>query len=244
MMNILITRPYSSGIKLRDKISEQIKNINSIIFPAIDIIEKNLPHIDLSQTDIMIFISPAAVEYSARHIKNIKKSISLFSIGKDTAEKIEKLKLGFDKIIYPTEKFNSEGLLNLKELKEINIKNKNIVIFKGQGGNPTLSEALKARGANVIEAVVYERRLPKPDSLPDLKNIDLILCTSSESMNNLIKLLGETVKEKQLLVSSERLVSQAKMLGFKYPPLLAQNAGDEALINVIITSISFSEEHP
>ena len=235
MINILITRPLSSAISLRDKIAKQINHhkINSIIFPVINIIEtesKILSQIDLSQIDIMIFISPAAVEHSARYIKNIKKHIKLFSIGKDTAEKIERLGLGWNKVIYPLEKFNSEALLDLKELKDINIKNKNIMIFKGKGGNSNLRETLSARGANIIETVVYRRCLPKPDTLPDLNQIDLILCTSSESMNNLISLLGEAVKEKQLLVSSERLVLLAKTLGFKHTPLLAQNAGDEALI--------------
>lgn len=243
MMNILITRPLSSAITLRDKIAKQIKNINTIIFPAIDIIETKseiLSQIDLSQIDMMIFISPAAVEYSAPYISTIshtnpiKNHMKLFSIGKDTAEKIEKLGLDWNKAIYPSEKFNSESLLDLKELKEI--KNKNIMIFKGAGGNPTLSETLKARGANVIEAIVYKRCLPKSDILPDLDHIDLILCTSSESMNNLISLLGNAVKEKRLLVSSERLVLLAKTLGFKYTPLLAQNAGDEALVAALLSN--------
>lgn len=247
MINILITRPLSSAITLRDKIAKQSKNINTIIFPAIDIIETNsaiLSQIDLSQIDMMIFISPAAVEYSAPYIStisnanantnSIKNHIKLFSIGKDTAEKIQKLGLDWSKAIYPSEKFNSESLLDLKELKEI--KNKNIIIFKGAGGNPTLSDTLKARGANVIEAIVYKRCLPKSDILPDLDHIDLILCTSSESMNNLISLLGNAVKEKRLLVSSERLVLLAKTLGFKFTPLLAQNAGDEALVAALLSN--------
>jgi len=236
-INFLITRPLSSAINLRDKIAKKIKNINIIIFPAIDIIEiksEILSQIDLSQIDMMIFISPAAVEHSANFIKKIKNKknhIIIFSIGKDTAGKIGESGLAWSKVIYPTEKFNSEALLDLKELKEIT--NKNIMIFKGAGGNASLSEMLKAREANVIEAVVYERRLPKPDILPDLNHIDLILCTSSESMNNLISLLGDAVKEKRLLVSSEKLVLSAKTLGFKQTPLLAQNAGDEALIDAL-----------
>lgn len=243
MINFLITRPIASAVNLRDKIAEKTKNnkINPIIFPVIDIIETKLTtlsQIELYQTDMMIFISPAAVDHAAFYIKNniksIKNSIQVFSIGKDTAEKIEKLGLAWSKVIHPSEKFNSETLLALQELK--NIKNKNIIIFKGESGNPTLSDTLKTRGANIIEAVVYKRCLPKPDILPDLNNIDLILCTSSESMKNLILLLGKAVKEKRLLVSSERLILLAKTLGFKQTPLLAQNAGDEALIAVLLSN--------
>lgn len=250
MINFLITRPLSSAHSLRDKIAQrtQNKDINMILFPVIEIRKLNFSpkldskllelRINISQIDMMIFVSPAAVEHSLRYIQTlfishqiqIENTIKLFTIGKDTAEKIENSGFAWHKVIYPSEKFNSEALLALEELNAINITNKNIIIFKGAGGNPVLTETLRTRGANVIEAVVYARHLPKPNKLPDLNNIDLILCTSSESMNNLISLLGEAVKEKRLLVSSERLILLAKTLGFKPTPLLAQNAGDEALI--------------
>jgi uroporphyrinogen-III synthase len=230
MKRILITRPQASAVSLAEKIKVQLNNIEPIIFPAIEIMavtENPFADINLNQINSIIFISPAAVENTAVFISTLPEHIKLFSIGQDSAEKIQALYL--KKAIFPKDQFNSERLLNLKAFQDIT--NQNIIICKGAGGNNLILDTLTARGANVIEVIVYTRCLPKPEIFPDLSKIDLIISTSGESLHNLILLLGEAVKEKQLLVSSEKLKILAKTLGFKYPPLLAKNAGDEAIIS-------------
>jgi uroporphyrinogen-III synthase len=236
MISILITRPLFSAHRLAEKIKAETKHIQPVIFPVIEIIDADLP-LDLSCIsciDMIIFISPIAVEKSGFSLSKLRDDIKIFAIGKGTAEKIQQHDWRGE-VIFPQAKFNSEALLDLNELKEI--KNKKILICKGEGGNTLLSETLRARGANVRKINVYKRILPKPAALPDLNMIDLILCTSQESMNNLICLLGESVKQKRLLVSSEKLKTLAKTLGFKLTPLLAENAGDTALINAMIGKI-------
>jgi uroporphyrinogen-III synthase len=233
MKRILITRPRSSAVALAEKISARTNNFLPVIFPAIEIIPVETdPFSTLSwpQIDYVIFISPAAVESAARFITSFPAHITLFATGADSAAKVRALSLG--RALFPYPVFNSEALLNLKELE--NPAHQTIVICKGAGGNSLLFETLSKRKAKVVEIVLYHRCLPHPAALPDLNTIDVIISTSSESLHNLIVLFGDAVKKKQLLVSSERLKILVKSAGFELPALLAKNAGDDALIDAII----------
>jgi uroporphyrinogen-III synthase len=237
LKNILITRPLSSSQLLAEKIRSH--GFNPIVFPVIEIVEISdviLP--DLSRIDIIIFISPTAVDEFAKRnwipvftgmTKRVEK-ITIFAVGKDTAQKIQQKNLG--NAIYPLEKFGAEGVVELPELKEV--KNKNILICKGINGNPLIKDTLKKRGGKVKEISLYETRIPTGRApLPDLELIDLIICTSGESLRNLITLFGDRIKEKHLLVSSEKLKLLAEQLQFKCTPSVAKNAGVDALLEAL-----------
>jgi uroporphyrinogen-III synthase len=234
---IMLTRPHGQSDELANKL--EAAGIKTVIFPTIAIIDppttdslKKLPA-HLSSVDIIIFISPAAVHKMKNYCDAMPKNCQLLTIGKDTARLVRNS--GWGDAIYPEENFNRDALLALPLLQSI--AHKSILICQGNETNTYLAEALRSRGANVSIAILYQRALPAYRQIPDLRQIDIIQCTSSESMKNLVTLLGKEVLHKKLLLSSERLSDLAKLLGFSQQPLLAKNASDEAILQTLQQSL-------
>lgn len=231
LKNILITRPLEQAQILADKL--KALNFNPVIFPAIEIkpIKFELPNLD--KINILIFVSPAAIQSFSQQIKHIPAPIQIFTMGEDSANTIKNLHLNWPQAIYPKNHFNRESLLNLPELQIIT--DKNILIITGKTSSPELADTLTSRGAHINQLVTYESLLPHPKNIPPLQSIDLIIATSQTGLRNLLALFGPELRTKPLLVSSPKLVKLAEELGFVHPPLLAKNAGDNALIQALPT---------
>ena len=228
MKTILITRPLGQAKSLSEKLTQL--NFKPIIFPAIEIQAINFDaNINLNKFNIIIFISPAAITHFSDKIKILPKNLSVFTIGETSAKMIEQLH--WPKAVYPKSHFSRENLLALPELQHV--FGQSILIIDGKTANDDLKVMLESRGALVSRLAVYERALPQPKKLPRLDAIDIIISTSQGSLRNLVTLLGPTLKTKQLLVSSQKLVDLAATLGFTEKPLLAQNAGDDAIIQAL-----------
>lgn len=233
MKTILLTRPQMQAEKLSQKLEKH--GYKAIIFPTISIVsnpdKQALKEIttNLKQYDMAIFISPNAVTHIAPWIKLFPSHVEIFAIGPGTAKTIEEQNWGIAK--YP-EQYNSEGLLKLPQLQMI--KDKIILVCRGQGGDTKLIETLRTRQATVVEAIVYQRQLSSPEQLPLLANIDRIVCTSQETLHNLVQLFGpqhwQQLRNKLLIVSSKRLQDLARSLGFTVQPILAKDASDEAIL--------------
>jgi len=225
---ILITRPLDQAKSLAKKLTQL--NFKPIIFPAIEIHAINFDaNINLNKFNMIIFVSPAAVIRFSSHIKTLPNHLKIFTIGEDSAALIKEL--GWTAPIHPYPHFSREALLNLPEMQ--NVSQIPILIVEGKNGNNELATSLKLRGATVSQLLVYERMLPQPKQLPNLDTVDIVIATSEQSLNNLVLLLGPTIKDKILLVSSQKLVDLAASLGFTEKPLLAQNAGDNAIIQAL-----------
>jgi uroporphyrinogen-III synthase len=94
-------------------------------------------------------------------------------------------------VLIPDENFDSEGLLATEEMNDI--KNKKIVIFRGEGGRETLAETLRARGAEVTYAECYTRTFPQTNldllkTFSEKIHISAILITSSEACKEFVRL--------------------------------------------------------
>lgn len=242
-LHILVTRPKPQGEELCAKIAEL--GGRPIYFPTIEIKPISNPdwlrqHMSsLAEYDWMIFISPQAVLHTAALIQQywptLPKKIALAAMGEGTKNALEAA--GFTNIIYPQDEWNSEGLLNLASFKTIT--DKKIMLVRGAGGRELLGDTLLARGALVTHWIAYERILPHNHSKLDIDQIDIMICTSGESLRNLIKLLNNTDETEKsvlftipLIVISPRLVELAHELGFK-KVLMSANASHNALIETI-----------
>lgn len=245
-VKIIITKPEDQAIHLAEQI-QQMGGI-PIIFPTIKIIDV-IDHTTLKnqlqnihQIDIIIFISPTAVQKTFSLLKLISlpipKSISILAVGSGTATALKQFNIHH--VQHPQENFGSEGILDLPLLQ--NIKNKKIIIFKGEGGRELLADTLIQRGAKLTEIVTYKRILPTIDvnyyiSEWQKSPIGLIICTSESSLQNLITLLSTAgqswLLQQLILVSSPRLAQIVASIGFIKPPLLAKNASDEALLSTL-----------
>lgn len=242
---MLVTRPKPKGEILCEKIRAQ--GGEAIYFPTIEIAPPNdTPDLErklaeLQQYDWAIFVSPQAVYRAPILPANLK----IAAIGEGTAQALREK--GFTIVACPQDAWNSEALLKLPEFQDV--AHKKIAILKGENGRELLIKEFSARGAQVTPVDVYQRVLPKVNVDPYLdllrnKTIDVIICTSNDGLQNLKILLNAAWSNLQnvpVLVISERMLTQAKDLGFK-KIIKAQNPSYEAILDALAKGKSMTDE--
>lgn len=245
-VSVMVTRPKPQGQML----SEKIKALGGapVYLPTIEIMPPENTTIlkeqigQLDQYDLIIFISPQAVSQSTslirEHWPTLPDKLKVLATGQGTANALHAA--GFPTVIFPPEEWSTEGLLKLPILQ--NISGQKIALVRGEGGRELLADTLKARGANVTHFIAYRRTVPSFEksesyiSLLQQRKIDIIVCTSGESLHNLITLVGVANKsflqDVALVVVSQRLVQLATELQFTQV-FLAANASHSAIIDTL-----------
>lgn len=240
---IMITRPAHQAGQLAEGINAA--GGVTFLFPTLDISPVELSQQDqekiqqINQFDIVIFISPNAVEYGLSQIltnTDLSDSVVLATIGQASAKALYD-KLGKQPDIVPEENFNSEGLLATQAMQ--NVTNKRILIVRGNGGREHLKQTLQQRGAFVEYLNIYQRVKPATNTT-DLEQylqnnqIAAIVITSAEILKNLVEMTPEKVTSQlyqvPLLLINKRLIDIAKKAGFKNKLLVATEADDNAII--------------
>jgi uroporphyrinogen-III synthase len=147
--------------------------------------------------------------------------------------------LGVAAPIVPSEA-SSEGVLALALFQPEHITGRRVLIFRGEGGRELLAERLRECGAEVEYAEVYRRVKPPVDRDTlmvywDRGEIQIVLITSAEGLNNLLQVMGEAHRDKlsatPLLVMSERIAVLAQGLGFE--AVVAKDTTDEGLVDAL-----------
>lgn len=224
-MNVLITRP----IRQAERLAKHIEQVGGrpIIFPTIEIqtIEDKVPLLKIIEKiqdyNLIIFISANAVEQGMPFILNSNvsvQSLKFAAIGKATRSALET----FDakNIVSPTERFDSEALLEMGELN--NVAGKKIVIFRGEAGRETLATKLRERGAHIDYAACYRRVVPSinAEEICDRwKNgeINAVSAMSLESLSNLCDILDKDSRDllfnTPVFVPHPRIANGAEKLG-------------------------------
>jgi len=191
--------------------------------------------------DLAVFISANAVTHGLDYIlarRDWPAHVKIATVGASSAAALQEYGLAPD--LVPTHRFNSEALLALDELQDIH--GKRVVILRGNGGREHLHYALRARGAEVDYVEVYRRACPEID--PQLMRallqhgvLDVVTVTSNETLQNLFAMAGEDgqplLRALPLVVVSERQAQLARELGFEHAAMVAENAGDAALIEAL-----------
>ena len=160
---IVITRPSHQTSEIKSLVNEH--QGHPIEFPLLEIQSKSqnetFQHIvlKLEDYDWAIFISSNAVQFGMPAVKHVfhtlPESIKFAAIGPSTQKALKLFDV--NDVLIPDENFDSEGLLATTEMNDI--KNKKIVIFRGEGGRETLAETLRARGAEVTYAECYVHQM-------------------------------------------------------------------------------------
>ncbi len=244
---ILITRPTHQAAALQQQI--EALGGNTYLLPVMEI----LPPQDLEpalhqfrrieQFDIAIFISANAARIGIEQIEQLRplpEALQLAAVGKATARTLEQL--GHQADIFPTQRFDSEGLLETPALQQV--AGKKILIIRGEGGRELLAETLRQRGAEVHYAEAYRRAIPSIDPMPILQQwkngtIDAVIVTSNQGLDHLIQMIGPDhfplLQQSQLVVLSERTREVALERGIAPPPLLAQPPSDQAILDTLLS---------
>ncbi|TSA15003.1 MAG: uroporphyrinogen-III synthase [Betaproteobacteria bacterium] len=237
---VVVTRPAGQTAHLAALI--RAAGGEPLLFPALEILDASdlqpahrlIEHLD--EFDLAIFISANAVTKALALVRTRRgwpPALRVATVGRGSEREL--LRQGFAEVIAPSERFDSEGLLDLPQLERV--QGKRIVIFRGEGGRELLGESLAARGAAVEYAECYRRGRPQIDPAPLLaqcarRELDAFTVTSSEGLANLKQMLGEAgwpcLSNTPLFAPHERIAAAARALGVK--AVVQTDAGDEGLI--------------
>lgn len=238
--HIVVTRPADQAGHL----AAQVRSAGgvAVLFPVLAIhdIDDPQPLLDiaarLDEFDLAVFVSPNAVNKACAAIARQRRWPARLRVA-TMGETSERALAGFglNDVIAPRQRFDSEALLELPEMREM--AGKRVVVFRGDSGRDLLGDTLTDRGASVEYVTCYRRGKPDADITPLLslwKNhqLDAIVITSSEGLRNLAGLLGaagaELLKNTPLFAPHARIVAAARALGLRQ--VVATAPGDEGLL--------------
>ena len=241
---VLVTRPADQAGHFIEMINSN--NGTAINLPTIDIAasplndeqEKKLRN--LSEANIVIFVSVNAVNYALKALGSLKltfpENLIVAAVGPSTASALQENNVQVD--IVPENDFSSEGLLATPELDEI--AGEKILIFKGQYGRELLSAELLERYAVVDSIECYQRVIPDVDIKPIVKSlkagaINAVTATSVSSISNLFEMFGG---QSNLLTDVPFVVASRRIAEFcdDYEigkTNIADNAGDKAMLEAL-----------
>ena len=240
-MSVLVTRPANQAEKLCELIEQA--HGRPIRFPAMEIRDTNQPGLakaqlgKAEQADLLIFISTNAVEHAFPLLPDeLPLDIEIAAVGKATGKMLAEY--GLEPTLIPESRFDSEGLLALEAMQDM--QQKSVVLVRGDGGRPLLEQELKRRGAEVVIAEVYRRVLPSrnPSNLIAgwSQMVDVVTVTSNELLDNLFSMLGDEgaslVRKTPLVVISSRMAEHAAALGCKIV-YAAANASNQGLLDAL-----------
>jgi len=244
-LTVVNTRPAHQAKSLSDAILAAGGEV--IDYPVIQITPPSDPGTlqsqltQLASADIAIFISTNAVDAGLSALggsQNWPEKVVIAAVGRTTANQLSTL--GLTVSLVAPEPFNSEALLTLPELQ--NLSGKKVVIFRGEGGRELLAQTMRDRGAEVEYLECYRRELPESDPAIlyqcwENKRVILIVVTSNEGLENLMKLMNSKYRAEllssTLVVISQRTIILARELGFQITPVLTSNASNESIMEAI-----------
>ena len=241
---VLITRAKHQAHELRAAI--EAAGGTAFLFPAIKIVGRNVLDIGrdlatLPNPDIVIFVSGNAVAYGLAAVK--AKNATIAAVGPATRAAIEAVGVSVD--IFPDDGFDSEHLLQHDDLQAV--RDKNIVIARGQSGRELLADTLRERGAIVNYLSVYER-IPYEPTLADLENLEdalnrerirFVIVLSVETLEILVQILPPQclglLRKSALVAPSTRVLQTATELIPGIETVLAPGPQAPTMVNTLIS---------
>lgn len=238
---VLITRPAGQAMGMQARL--RALGADPVLFPTLDI----LPPADtatlawrlaaLADYDLVVFVSPTAVQYGLAGIPVWPGGPRAAGIGQGTAAALRAA--GIAPVLAPSEGGDSEHLLALPELADMT--GRRVLIFRGEGGRELLAKSLTTRGASVDYAECYRRDLPRSDPAPLLAiwrhgGIQAVTVLSSQSLDNLFTLLGDhnagLICATPLFAPHPRIAAHAGRLGVVQA--IATGPGEAGLLQGLV----------
>jgi uroporphyrinogen-III synthase len=227
--HVVVTRPAGQATHLAEALVEA--GASPVLFPVLAIAPLSDTTalvegiIQLDRYDLAIFISPNAVTMGLREVlarRSWPENLRIATVGRSSEAALQAHDLAGQEtqILCPQGRFDSEALLELPELR--NVQGKNIIIFRGDGGREMLAETLRSRGALVDYLSCYQRSRPTQGPEPLMRlweagQLDALTVTSSEGLQNLAVMIGPLglawLKKTPLFVPHPRIAAAADALG-------------------------------
>ncbi|SBT07974.1 Uroporphyrinogen III synthase HEM4 [Candidatus Accumulibacter aalborgensis] len=243
---IAVTRPRAQASSLAALIAEQ--GGEPVIFPLLEIspAADTAPLLsaiaDLDSYALAVFISPNAVAFSLPIILARRKwpaGLQAVAIGQGSVAALAAY--GIEHTLAPSERFDSEAVLELPALQRQHVAGKRVVIFRGNGGRELLADTLRARAAEVDCVGCYQRSAPGDaaplQALLHAGELDALTVSSSEGLRNLVDLLDgaarDALRHTPLFVPHRRIADLAQELGL--PRVILTGPADAGIIAALRT---------
>jgi len=238
--HVIVTRPAGQAAHLATALAGE--GAIPVFYPVLEIldIEDAAPVLDaairLDSFDLAVFVSPNAIERALALIlprRSWPAALRVAALGKSSERELARHGIG--DVISPPLRFDSEALLDLPELTDV--QGKHVIIFRGDGGRELLGDTLKARGATIEYVTCYRRARPQLDPAPLLKlweqgQLDAVTLTSSEGLRNFYDMVGRLgqawLKKTPAFVPHVRIAEQAHALGLA--KVIPTDPGDDGLL--------------
>ena len=242
--HVVVTRPAGQAAHIATALTAQ--GAIPVLYPVREIrdIENIAPvlaaAIRLDSFDLAVFVSPNAIEKALALILSRRAwpaGLRVAALGKSSENELARH--GIHEVISPSLRFDSEALLELPEL--IEVRDKRVIIFRGDGGRELLGDTLKARGATIEYVTCYRRARPQLDPAPLLKlwelgQLDAVTLTSSEGLRNFHEMIGRLgqawLKKTPAFVPHVRIAEQAQALGLGN--VIPTEPGDDGLMTGLV----------
>lgn len=173
---------------------------------------------------ILLAISIPALAYGLAALPAAFKALPCYAIGRSSAEVWRAA--GYTRVSSPAEE-TSEGLLALADLE--NLEAKPILLLRGEGGRPTLADGLRARGAHLVERVVYRRLAPSDERCNE---IQCWVTDGSDSRRSAVLISSAEALERlcAIIAPAQRQHLQALCLGERIGALAQANFGRTSIL--------------
>jgi uroporphyrinogen-III synthase len=242
-LGVVLTRPRPAGEALATALGHE--GAHAFVFPALAIADIAPSHAAeealarLPQCAFAIFVSANAVERGlavARARGPWPEATRVAGIGEATALALRNS--GFNDVISPTERHDSEALLALPEMRAV--KGLNVIVFRGEGGRERLREVLDSRGAHVDYVECYRRVRPRSDAAGLLAawrrgEIHAVSALSAETLENFLAMVGD--EGLALAATATLVVPHAAIAAHpdarRFARVVTATPGAEGLVNAL-----------
>lgn len=249
-MNVLVTRPDSRGQELVELLNQQ--HIFALYQPLFTLeAGRELPILpslfsQLNEGDYIFAVSRNAIDFACNTLSEtgfkFRSDLHYFSVGIRTAcyftEKSEQA------VKFPIHFENSEGLLELPEMQDL--QGKNLVILRADSGRELLAQEAVKRGAIVQNVECYRRvlisdNLSEKLSLAKRSGIDTIVVTSGDILGTLVEQTASDdlpwLFECRLAVVGERIATLAKQYGWERDRIIVSpKADNQTLLEILVSN--------
>lgn len=244
-VGVLVTRPEQQATPLCRLLENQ--GASTLRLPAVEITaignrRDTAARLGaLGDFEVIIFTSANAVRFGAPLLDS-RRDLTLAAIGPATARALNQA--GYRVAVQPDAIFDSESLLRHPRLEHP--AGRRILIIKGSNGRPFLEQELKARGAEVVAAEVYQR-VPATPSRAVLQTlldsfsagaVQVITATSLEIASNLLAIATPALRGEfervHWLVPGKRIAAALRERGLSAPLLQAESAEDQDSVAALV----------
>ncbi len=230
--HVLVTRPQGQQQPLLDALQQRGYRASHcpalVIAPCTPTATERQCLLNLDHYHAVIFISRNAAELGVQQLQDLwpqwPVGVLWLAVGEATARVLRQAGLSPE---HPGEGFNSEALLAMPCLQAVALRERKVLLLRGEGGRELLTPELRRRAAGIDEVVLYRRHCPAQIIWPS-QPVDIVMVTSQQSWECIQTKVPTTCR---VLAGSERIAALIRAQGFDV--IAARSPHDEDMLDAL-----------